>query len=497
MQNVRALAAIAVARVMRDGKPFDGEVDMLAGATTAAALHTKAQATEAQAKPAYARTHMSAQPSSEPKAHHQQHAPMPNDPRDRALYRELCYGTLRQYFYLQALLAPRLKKPLGKRDTELQALLLIGLYQLVYMRVPDHAALSATVDACTALEKKWARGLVNAVLRNVLRDWERSGRDALPPLPTPSRSQKDAGNAARDAHPEWLYRQLQKDWPAHWQEIVACNNAGPHMTLRVDLSNQSREQYALQLRDAGLVCEPSALVDTALLLERAVDPTALPGFQDGAASVQDAGAQLAATLLSLAPGQRVLDACAAPGGKALHILQQVEGIALTALDIDAGRLQRVRDNLARGVAASAKTEFNLCIADAADTASWWNGECFDRILLDAPCSGSGVIARHPDIKLLRRQSDIGKLAAAQFNLLAALWPTLAEGGELLYCSCSVLRAENESVVAKFLCDEASAELLPLPENWGLECATGRQLLPKKGLNDGFFYARLRKQHTEQ
>ncbi|MBT8140478.1 MAG: 16S rRNA (cytosine(967)-C(5))-methyltransferase RsmB [Gammaproteobacteria bacterium] len=454
MQNVRALAASSLAAVIADGRPFDGSIDMpraranKRGATQKAVLPDQSQL----------------------------------NPRDLALFRELCYGSLRRYALLEVMLGSRLKKPLGKRDADIHALLLIGLYQLVFLRTPDHAALSATVNACIALQKTWAKGLVNAVLRNCLRDLEQGDRKQIP-------RPAQASEAALASHPQWLYQRLKADWPQHWQQIIEYNNSPPHMALRVDIARQPRADYQHTLQAAGLASQTSEVCDSALLLEHACDPTTLPGFDEGLCSVQDSGAQLAAALLHAGEGASVLDACAAPGGKTLHILQHCQPKSLCALDLDAGRLARVHENLKR---CSRSGVAKLEVADASDTGSWWRGQPFDRILLDAPCSGSGVIARHPDIKLLRREADIAKLAGAQLNLLTALWITLADDGELLYCSCSVLREENERVIATFLDNEAGASALPIDAQWGIACGAGRQLLPKKASNDGFFYARLRK-----
>ncbi|NNC55413.1 MAG: 16S rRNA (cytosine(967)-C(5))-methyltransferase RsmB, partial [Pseudomonadales bacterium] len=437
MQNVRALAATSLARVIADGRPFDGNIDM-------------------------PRTHTDNSPAAMDAALAQQAR---LEPRDLALFRELCYGTLRQYALLESLLKPRLKKPLGKRDADIQALLLLGLYQLVFLRTPDHAAISATVDGARALQKSWAKGLVNAVLRNSLRELEKGDR-AQPPKPARS------SEAALAAHPDWLYNSIKKDWPQHWQQVIEYNNNPPHMALRVNLNQHSREQYQQLLRKKEITTQTSDVCESALLLAKAVDPNALPGFADGWCSVQDCGAQLAAILLEAGEHANILDACAAPGGKSLHILQHSAPRSLCALDVDARRLTRVSDNLDRCPDAAARSKVLLKNADASDTQSWWDGQRFDRILLDAPCSGSGVIARHPDIKLLRRATDIPKLAENQYQLIVALWPTLLDGGELLYCTCSVLRDENEAMIAKFLAGEPSAEAVPIDAQWGVACGAG-------------------------
>lgn len=395
-------------------------------------------------------------------------------PRDRALLRELCYGTLRWHPQLSALIKPLLQKPLKERDTDLHQLLLVGAYQLLYTRIPDHAALAATVEACRALGKTWATGLVNGVLRTLQREHEIRLAQLSP--------------AAQVAHPEWLWQRLQNDWPEQAAEIFAANNQHPPMCLRVNTRQSPRAEYQRQLTGRGIEATPCAWAETGLRLANPIDVFELPGFAEGAVSVQDEAAQLAAPLLDLQPGQRVLDACCAPGGKTGHILEaQPQLAALWALDSDAARLTRVAENLARlGLTA------HLLAGDARTPAAWWDGELFDRILLDAPCSGTGVIRRHPDIKLLRTAADISQFAQLQAELLRALWPLLTVGGVLVYATCSVLPEENTDVVSAFLRDTPDASEWAIADAWGLPQTAGRQLLPQTDGSDGFFYARLRK-----
>ncbi len=396
-------------------------------------------------------------------------------PAERGLAQELCYGTLRWAPRLEALAGLLLDKPLRARDGDVHALLLAGLYQLLYLNVPPHAAVSLTVEATARLHKEWARGLLNGVLRRLTREQE----ELLAVV--------DAAEAAALAHPAWLLARFQQDWPDHWQAIAAANNERPPMTLRVNRLRGSREQYLERLQQAGLAASPALHATDAITLETPVVVERLPGFADGDVSVQDTAAQLAAGLLQLAPGQRVLDACAAPGGKTGHILETCPELALLALDSEAERLTRVEENLTRlGLTAE------LCTGDAGDPATWWDGRPFDRILLDAPCSGSGVIRRHPDIKALRRPEDITTLAAQQARLLRALWPLLAPGGILVYATCSILTAENAGQVTAFLHDEAQARELPLATAWGQAVAAGRQILPGENGMDGFYYAALGK-----
>jgi 16S rRNA (cytosine967-C5)-methyltransferase len=396
-------------------------------------------------------------------------------PAERGLAQELCYGTLRWAPRLEALADKLLDKPLRARDRDVHALLLTGLYQLLYLNVPVHAAVSLTVDATARLGKDWARGLLNGVLRRLQREQE-----AL-------LAAVDAGDTAALAHPAWLLGRLAQDWPEHWRDIAAANNVRPPMTLRVNRLHGSREQYLERLQQAGLPAAASSHAPDALTLETPVAVERLPGFADGDVSVQDAAAQLAAGLLQLAPGQRVLDACAAPGGKTGHILEACPDVELLALDSDAERLARVQENLTRlGLTAE------LRAGDAGDPKTWWDGRPYDRILLDAPCSGSGVIRRHPDIKSLRRAEDIAALNLQQARLLRALWPLLAPGGILVYATCSILTAENAGQVTAFLRDEAQARELPISAAWGLAAAAGRQILPGENGMDGFYYAALGK-----
>lgn len=394
---------------------------------------------------------------------------------ERALAQELSYGTLRWVPRLQALASQLLDKPLRERDQDIHALLLCGLYQLLYLNIPSHAAVSLTVDAAAKLGKEWAKGLLNGVLRRL----QREQVELLAAV--------DTSESAALAHPHWLLERLRQDWPEHWQAIASANNGRPPMTLRVNLSHGSREHYLERLAAAGIAAQPSDPVVSAVTLDTPLAVERLPGFNNGDVSVQDAAAQLAATLLELQPGQRVLDACAAPGGKTGHILETSTPLQVLALDSEAERLQRVSDNLQRlGLQAE------LRVGDAGAPETWWDKQPFDRILLDAPCSGSGVIRRHPDIKSLRRPEDISALTAQQARLLRALWPLLAPGGILVYATCSVLPAENAAQVAAFLREYPDASERPITAHWGHAVAVGRQILPGEKGMDGFYYACLSK-----
>lgn len=396
-------------------------------------------------------------------------------PAERALAQELCYGALRWYPRLAAVLDGLLDKPLKARDADVRCLLLLGLYQLIYMRIPDHAAVTETVMAAKALSKPWAGGLVNAILRGFLRDRERLLFEA------------DRDAAAVAAHPAWLLENIKAAWPDDWQAIIAANNRRPPMALRVNARQTGRDDYLARLAQAGMTASPAPHTSHGVILDQPVDVERLPGFGAGEVSVQDGAAQLAAPLLDVRPGQRVLDACAAPGGKTAHLLESQSDIDLTALDSDAGRLRRVEENLRR-----LRLHARVTQGDAALPDGWWDGVPFDRILLDAPCSATGVIRRHPDIKLLRRPEDIDALARTQQHILEALWPLLKPGGMLLYATCSILPQENEQQMTRFLSAHTDAVEQGIDAAWGQRLSAGRQILPGEYDMDGFFYACVRK-----
>ncbi len=396
----------------------------------------------------------------------------------RPLLRELCYGTLRFYPLLDAVVNQCIKKPMKDNDLDLHMLLCLGVYQLDYMRIADHACINTTVNAVRKLKKDWAKGLTNAVLRRFQRE-----RDTL---------LANLSEAEACAHPDWLHQAIIEAWPEQAEAIIAANNSHPPLCLRNNATRQTRDAYLEQLTAAELAASPCAFAANGIRLAKPVDVSKLPGFEDGAASVQDESAQLCAELLQPQAGMRILDACAAPGGKSGHLLETTGGeLSLTCLDIDDSRLLRVQDNLER-LDFSAE----LIAGDAARPEQWWDNETFDQILLDAPCSASGVVRRNPDIKLHRLSTDIATLAATQLRLLKALWPTLKPGGRLLYATCSILPPENTGVVEAFLDEEPNAKHCPITADWGLEQPLGRQLLPQADGHDGFYYAVLEKAWTE-
>jgi len=398
---------------------------------------------------------------------------------DRALLRLLCYGTLRRHWRLQFWIRQLLERPLKPKDGVINALLAIGLYQLTETRIPDHAVVSQTVEASRLLRRPKLAGLLNAVMRRFLRE------DIAAVVP-------DSAEAAHD-HPQWLIDAIQNDWPGHADAILAANNARAPMWLRVDASRATAADYVQRLQEAGLAAEVFAAIDGAVKLTEPTPVEELPGFADGLVSVQDGAAQLAAPWLLQGNGRRVLDACAAPGGKSGHLLELGGAeFDLTCLDRDAKRLKAVAENLDRlGRAAT------LVRGDASTPQMWWDGAAFDAILLDAPCSATGVIRRHPDIKLLRRASDIASLAGLQRSLLDSVWPLLAPGGRLLYVTCSVLAAENDDVLRTFVEATSDAREDEALQNNNIRDlmqrkAFGFQVLPGTADMDGFYYACLEK-----
>lgn len=400
--------------------------------------------------------------------------------RDTALLRELCYGVMRHVFSLSALTERLLSKSLKAKDSDVRCLIMVGLYQLIHLRVPDHAAINETVAATKGLQKSWARGLVNALLRR----YQRESKHLLQAV--------SASPESRYEHPGWILERLQADWPQDWQTIVAANNARAPMSLRVNAARGQREDYLDELKAAAIEAAPIPACAEGLQLLAPLAVEALPGFAEGRVSVQDGAAQLAAVLLAPQPGQRILDACAAPGGKTGHILERVAAqggeAELVALDNDERRMGRVAETLDR-----LELSAELRVADAADVAAWGEGEMFDRILLDAPCSATGVIRRHPDIKWLRRDTDIEALVRTQAGLLDALWPLLRPGGRLVYATCSVLKAENVGQMLAFLSRQPAARERVIEAEWGQAQAVGRQILPGEADRDGFYYAVLEKQ----
>ena len=412
---------------------------------------------------------------------------------DRALVQALCFGVCRHYTWLDQIANQLIRQPFKPKDSDLHGLLLVGLFQLYHMRIPDHAAISETVEAARQLKKTWVVKVLNGMLRRVQREKSELAARISTSL------------AVTYSHPQWLVDMISAAWPAQAEKVLAANNEAAPMTLRVNERLFSADDYLKQLQTANIGAQTSTLSPGAIVLQQPVAVDTLPGFSEGSCSVQDEAAQLAAHILDPQPGDRVLDACAAPGGKTTHLLEkQPEVSRLIAVDNDPRRAGRIQENLDRlSLSAEIVCDDLLQFCQQART----NQQQFDRILLDVPCSATGVIRRHPDIKWLRKRKDIAALATTQLALLKACWELLRPDGILLYATCSILPQENERVVNQFLKAEGTAReeviVLTPEQNQRLQqtaCATGRQLLPEIGGSDGFYYAKLRKidpQATEQ
>lgn len=401
------------------------------------------------------------------------------DRRERAFVQELCYGVLRWYPRLDFICDRLLSRSLKNKDQDIRSTILCGLYQLEFLRTPEHAAVSSAVETARHLHKHWAGPVINAVLRRYQR--ERSHLQRV----------LETSESANFAHPQWLISALREDWPQHWQDILHAANERPPMQLRVNLSRTSRSAYMEELARLDIIAQPSSLLPGAITLSSPVEIDALPGFNEGLVSIQDYGAQLAPGLLAPRPGDAILDACAAPGGKTAHIYETCRGVQrLTALDISAPRLELLRETRRR-----LDIPMEVIQGDARVPETWWDGAQYDRILLDAPCSATGVIRRHPDIKVLRRPGDIAQFVRTQEELLEAMWPLLKSGGRLVYVTCSLLARENDSRMENFRekHPDAGACLMDAGLAWGVATRYGRQTLPGHDDMDGFYYAILEKE----
>ena len=435
LASPRSLAAHAVARILREGTTLDAALkDALAAA----------------------------------------------DPKLAPPVRSLSYGAVRGFYRHEAILGRLLSQPVRSLDFLVRALLSVALYELEDERTPAYAVVDAAVQTAKDTDAARASGLINAVLRRYLRERESVDADIA------------RNPATRHASPVWLADRLRADWPVRWTQLLAAGDAQAPMWLRVNGRRTTTAAYLEKLREAGIGARAEARVPLAVALDSPCDVHDLPGFAEGVVSVQDIGAQCAAFPLGLAAGQRVLDACAAPGGKTALIAEREPGLTMVALDIDPQRLGRVRENLVRG-----DLQAELISGDAGAPQTWWDGVPFDRILLDAPCSALGVIRRHPDIRLRKSPSDIDKLPLLQTRLLNSAWTMLAPGGRLVYATCTVTRSENRDLVAAFLHGTPDAISLPaeLWEGWpdfGEADGFGRQILPGEAGADGFYYAALTK-----
>lgn len=384
-----------------------------------------------------------------------------------ALAKSLVFGTIRYYHQLNDIVTDLLDHSLDKEDLDIHCLMLLGAYQILYSKVAIHASIFETVDVANTLNKSWAKGLINAILRQIDRDKETLLRQV------------------HFSHPTWLVKKIKQNYPDHFEQIFSQNNVQAPMTIRVH-PKFSATDYQQQLNDIGIASQTLSVASQALLLEKPVSVYDLPNFEIGSCYVQDASAQLAAHLLDPKEGELILDACSAPGGKTTHLCELTPSAKIIALDSDLDRLERVEQNAQR---------FNInnigIIQGNAQQQDWWDGQLFDKILLDAPCSATGVIRRHPDIKLLRKPKDITNLVALQKDILENLWPMLKPGGTLLYATCSILKAENEFQIADFLHSHDDAGEIKIDLDWGIKTVVGRQQLPTHEF-DGFYYAKLKK-----
>jgi len=396
------------------------------------------------------------------------------DGRDSALARHLAYGVLRWLTSLEWLAAQLFAKPLKNRDRDIRRLVLLGIHQLWHDHTASHAAVNETAECARLLGKPWAVGLVNAVLRR----FQREQQSLLAALDE---------HDARFAHPRWLLDELKQDWPEQWQEIVAGNNQQAPLWLRINRQQADEALLRKQLSDAGFATSKHAYASDALAIAPPAAVNRIPGFEKGWLSVQDPAAQLARDLIAPVASERILDACAAPGGKAAHLLETCSEIELTVLDKRSDRVDQIQQNLGR-LGLSVATH----VADATLPEGWWNGTKFHKILLDAPCSATGVIRRHPEIKWLRSRQQVDAVVQTQAGLLQALWPLLEPGGVLVYATCSILKRENDQQIHQFLQQHDNAACEEISAEWGMPLGCGRQIIPGEAQMDGFFYAVLRK-----
>ena len=406
-----------------------------------------------------------------------------NNPLD-PLIPELCFGTLRWFHQLSFISQQLITKPIKNKDIEVHLLILIGLYQLIHMRIPEHAAISETVAAAKTLKQPWAANMVNAVLRNYTRS-----KDGIQKIIATATNR--TAIAARFSHPSWFIQAMQQQWPTQWQTILEANNQRPPQTLRINQQQTTRVDYLALLQTNNIKAQAIPEIPHGIVLNPPQNTHKIPGFANGRASIQDGAAQLAAMLLSLQPNMRVLDACAAPGGKTCHILEQEPSVNCTALDISKTRCNKIVDNLTRCQLQTA-SKITIITADACQPNSWWDKQQFDRILLDAPCSATGIIRRQPDIKLHRTPQDITKLIATQAALLETLWPLLKPQGILLYVTCSIMAEENWQQIQRFKQQHQDCQVLPIDIDIGQSMPLGQQILPGQSNMDGFYYAKLRR-----
>lgn len=394
----------------------------------------------------------------------------------KGLLQELCYGTLRHYERLMYILDQLLNKPFKRDDADIEILLLLGLYQLQEMHMPQAVSVAETVNAVG--KKSWAKGVVNAVLRNFLRRQETLAIENNLP------------ETALYLHPQWMIELWRSAFPEHWQSICKANNERPPMALRINLARITKPAYLALLTENNLAFRDIPTISSAVILDKAMNVDALPGFNEGLVSIQDVGAQYLSSLLDLQPELTILDACSAPGGKLLQLLETADAsVKVTAVEVDADRMLKIKENLQR---LHYKNRVKLITADILNLKAWWDGTLYDRIIADVPCSATGVIRRHPDIKLLRQPEDIRQFAQVQYDILLSLWQCLKPGGLLMYITCSICPQENNHLIQTFLENQSDARALPIVCEQGLSVKPGIQFLPGFYEGDGFYYAKLQK-----
>lgn len=395
---------------------------------------------------------------------------------ESAFAKQLLFGSLRYYHQLKAILDQLIEKPLKQKDLDIYAILLLGIYQLRHLSVPDHAALSESVELTRKIKKSWASGLVNGILRNYQRQ--------LPEI----EKKLNKARTFQFSHPNWIINQLASDWPDDYQHLLSANNQRAPMVIRVNQQKISRGDYLKQLEAVGLSASSHGLAADALVLDSACDVYQLPGFEQGLVTVQDAAAQLVVDLLDLKPGLKVLDGCSAPGGKTTHILQRQPKVVLTSVEMSAKRLEKIRQTMQR-LGFNLNDHYQLKCADILNLDEWWDGELFDRILIDVPCSAVGVIRRNPDIKLHRKKLDLVNIAELQAKILNRVWPLLKPGGRLVYATCSIFKDENEGQITRFIESNAADLVRFAPEidhQLGRHSEIGHQIFPGDEQMDGFY-----------
>lgn len=396
---------------------------------------------------------------------------------DRAFIKEMCYGTLRFWIYLQAFLKPLLNTPLKPEDKDIECLLCVGLYQLLFMDVPEYALVNETVTATRILQKSWASKLVNKILRMGI---EKKKENNI----------KVQGITSQFSHPNWIIDKTKSAFPEHWENILKANNQKAPLFLRINQTQISLEKYIKLLEKNNISYQVVSELSHGIVLENPLPVLKIPGFLEGFFSVQDASGQKVFEYCDIHSDHVVLDACAAPGSKTTHILECVPQLKkLVAVDISEIRLKKIKENIKRLQLPT--HNLHTISADICNINAWWDGELFDRILVDAPCSASGVIRRHPDIKILRKKTDIENLSEQQLNILKALWPLLKPTGKLIYSTCSVFPEENDLVIEKFLLLNKNASFIPIQNTWGVTTSYGQQIPTGDRNRDGFYYSVLK------